>query len=619
VLAIAIVETMAASAVLPQFEQEIVSPAPEKTSRLRPALLLELLIHARLLILFLGAVECRFGNTDRGDVYGSDAVQYLDIARAFQQHDLHSALNPLWSQGYPALLAAARPLFPAGPVGDWRDTRTINFAIFAADYSAFLFLLTGLLRTRKNESAGTTVLLWSSALGLFLVTQVCIGQVSHVSPDILVNTLFFAACGLLVRILNPTARQAIRSSLKSSLLLGLTLGLGFLAKAVFLVLGCGLLAFFVLALWKKRRSLKPVLAAAAVFAVIVCAYGAVLSRATGHLTLGEAGSINYAWHVNRLQKWVHWQGGTQPADQAWPKASIAKFAQWQSSPPDFGRPTHPTAILQTSPTIYSFAAPIHATYAPYFDPPYFYAGYHHLFRWRYQLIALVKNFGDFAQVVLTQPLLIAFGITFLVLTAGRFRRQFLPTLRHHWFFPAVSAFGIAIYLPVHLEGRYLAGFIAVLGLSLLIAALEMPLSTTRLRAAALLVLLGFTGSLVRYQLPVWRNLGQHKSPSTNIEWLRGQALLAQHLPANSPIAVINWTPNLQSDWAYIAQAEITSEIASPQDMDLFWQSSPEQQQRTLDAFRHAGAVAVIAINKPPSAGDSAWQHLPKTDLWIHRL
>jgi hypothetical protein len=54
-------------------------------------------------------------------------------------------------------------------------------------------------------------------------------------------------------------------------------------------------------------------------------------------------------------------------------------------------------------------------------------------------------------------------------------------------------------------------------------------------------------------------------------------------------------------------------------MDLFWQSSPGHQQSTLAAFRRAGTVAVIAINKPSFEGDPAWQPLPNTDLWIYRF
>ena len=112
-----------------------------KTWMTSRACLRSLLLLVSALVLTLGAIEDIYGNTDSGDVYGSDAVQYLDIARAINRHDWHSALNPLWSQGYPALLAMARPLFPAGPSGDWDDTRVINFAIFTANYLAFLWLL----------------------------------------------------------------------------------------------------------------------------------------------------------------------------------------------------------------------------------------------------------------------------------------------------------------------------------------------------------------------------------------------------------------------------------------------------------------------------------------------
>ena len=237
---------------------------------------------------------------------------------------------------------------------------------------------------------------------LFVAMQVCLGQVSRVSPDELVSTFFFLACGLMVRWVHATDERLGRG-----VLFGAVLGVGFLVKAVFLMLSCGMLALLCVALWQRRRSLQPVLAAAVVFAVVAGGYGTALSRATGKVTLGEAGAINYAWHVDRLQKWVHWEGGVAPANEAWPKPRIARFAQWETRPPEFGVPTHPSVIVQEAPRIYGFAAPIHATYVPYFDPPYWYAGYKHVFRWRYQLIALAKSLGDLAAVLLALPMFYA--------------------------------------------------------------------------------------------------------------------------------------------------------------------------------------------------------------------
>jgi hypothetical protein len=127
-------------------------------------------------------------------------------------------------------------------------------------------------------------------------------------------------------------------------------------------------------------------------------------------------------------------------------------------------PVHPTKILQTAPVVYGFAAPMHATYVPYFDPPYFYDGYHRVVRWRYQAIAIVKNLGDLTQALCAQPAF--FGVLFavaLLTFSRRSRRLGLRWLRAHRVVFACSLFGVALFVPVHLEGRYIASFLAVLG------------------------------------------------------------------------------------------------------------------------------------------------------------
>ena len=156
--------------------------------------------------------------------------------------------------------------------------------------------------------------------------------------------------------------------------LGIALGVGFLIKAIFLPLGCAALVVAAAGLLRERRTMRLMAPAGALFGVIVLGYGAGLSRAVGAPTLGEAGSLNYAWHVNRLAKWVHWEGGADPADKAWPKPWVARFVRWERDPPDFGRPIHVDELAGSAPTIYVFRGPVEATYAPYFDPPYWYAG-----------------------------------------------------------------------------------------------------------------------------------------------------------------------------------------------------------------------------------------------------
>ena len=601
------------------------------------------LLAASVLILALGAVEDVYGNTDSGDVYGSDGVQYLDIARAIGRHDWKSALNPLWSQGYPMLLAGIRPWFGVGPGGDWNAIRVLNFAIFAANYAAFLYLLAGLMR-RERSAPWRAGLIWVGGLGIFVATQICLGQVSRVNPDEIVTGCFFLACGLMVRWLVPDGSAPLEKygdpsaplrsgrddgSLWRGLALGLVLGVGFIAKAVFLALGSGILLLLIVALWMRRRSLLPVVAAAVVFGGIVGSYGVALSGAVGHRTLGESGSINYAWHVNRLAKWVHWEGGNQPASEAWPKPWIARLAQWDTRAPDFGKPIHPSAILQASPLVYGFAAPIHATYVPYYDPPYWYEGYKHLVRPRYQVIAIAKSVGDLVQVLLKQPVFYAMVLALgLLLGSVEARRGIWAWVRGSWWIFAMAGFGVAIYVPVHLEGRYLAGFLAVLAVCGLLAATASSVTPGAGRndrpvpgapgLVLVVILLGVAGDLARYQVPVWRNVLHHKSPVNNEEWRVGEAVRAERLAPMSQVGVVAWTANLHCDWAYIADLQITSEVADPAGMDLFW-GSAAARERTLETFRRAGAVAVFSHGKPESVNDAGWKRMGETGMWMYRF
>ena len=571
-------------------------------------------------VLLLGALEDWFGKTDSGDVYGSDAVQYLDCARAISAHHGHTALNPLWSQGYPALLALTHTLFPITPTGDWLTTRLLDLLIFTFSWLAFTFLLRELNHICPLRS--TTLL---AATAVFLTAQVTLDQVSRVGPDQLLAAFFFLACALLLRLHR-------RPSYALAATLGLVLGLGFLAKAAFLVLGCVIL---IIAATSRRvphdhrgfnalivgsvpaslpatrnRRLFAILPAAAVFAAIVLTYGAALSQATGHLTLGEAGSLNYAWHVNRLAKWVHWQGGADPAEKAWPKPSLARFAHWQTDPPDFGTPIHPTQQMGSDPTVLVFHAPVQATYAPYYDPAWFYQGYHHLFRWRYQLIALAKNTTDLLEVLLKQP--IAYALLLIVLFSLAAVRRALHTA---WPIAACASIGIALYLPVHLEGRYLSAFLAVLA-TLVLTALD---SQPRRRAALLtFFFVAATAGLIHSQAPIWSRALHHWSPRNNPEWRNADAVLAAGPPRGSQIGMISWTPNLHADWAFLSGLRITAEIATGPDEAAFWSASPIRQAAILEQFHHAGTTAVLTQD-PPRNQNSTWQQLPNAPLWIHRF
>jgi hypothetical protein len=316
-----------------------------------------------------------------------------------------------------------------------------------------------------------------------------------------------------------------------------------------------------------------------------------------------------------LAKWVHWEGGNEPAEKAWPKPWIARFTHWTSDPPDFGRPVHPSTIVGEAPKLYVFHAPIQATYVPYYDPPYWYEGYRHVVRWRFQVVALAKSLGDLALVLLKQPLFLLLALLFGLALVGypARRRELWHGVRSAWPVGVPAVLMLALFLPVHLEGRYLSAGLAVLGMLALVS-----LAGLRSRAGFSLFLLVFAGGLLRSQGDVWLRARNHWTPAANVEWRVGDAVRASGIAPGTEVGMISWDPNLQCDWAYMAGVRITSEIATGADEAAFWALPPAGQAEVLARFHAAGAQAVLTWDKPRGAA-VGWQRLGAVPMWMYRF
>ncbi len=563
-------------------------------------------------LLFAGILEGWYGRTDKGAVYGSDAVQYLDMSRALGAGDWKLAMNPLWGLGYPLLLTVLRPVFPAGMAGDLLAVRALNVAIFVATWLSFWYLVRGLVPLKFVTTARKNLLLLG-VVCLFAATQICIDRVSRVGPDQVVACLFFLTCGFL-------ARLAKQGKTGLALLCGLAMGFGYVTKQAFLPLG--IFVLLEMCLLARRRAMRAtqVAGCALVFAAIVILYASGMSAELGRRTLGEAGSINYAWDVNRLAKWVHWEGGTEPAAEAWPKASVARFTGWTAHPPDFGKPIHPTQILGSNPKIYAFGEPFAVTYAPYYNPPWYYEGYRHFVNWRYQAVSLAFNAVQLAQVVFAHPMLYAMAMVIVLLAMGR-KQAWKTWWMEQWPVWLFAAASVALFLPVHLEGRYIAPGLAVLAIvpfaGLLLRTPE--LSAGRRNAIVAILLVGAVleaGVSERYN---FRRLTGRVTTDEAMEWQAATFLTQAGLGAHPRIGVIGWEPNVHCDWAYMAGLRITGEIATPEDWKQFWDLSPAGQTQVLERFRTTGASAVLVWNKPDTPTAAGWQRMGNLPVWIYRL
>ena len=559
------------------------------------------------LIVILGAIEGWWKRTD----FTTDAISYLDIGRAIPLKDWKMVFNPQWNVGYPLLLAAAKPFFPATPAGEWISIHVANMLVFIATWFAFLYLLRSFNPAilEHAESQGEALrrrdfLLFAGAC-LFIAMELCIDAVSRVGPDLLITMFFLLATATLWRLIR-------RPSYGRAAVLGTILAAGYWTKGIFLPLSLALLCVTAAALYSKRRVIAPAIVAFVVFAVVAAPYVAAVSWSFGHFTLGESGSLNYAFHVNYLPRWTNWQGG----------------------PAGYGMPIHPTHEVMKNPDLYVFAEPYHNTYPPFGNVVYWYQGYRHFFSAKYQAIAIARNLFYLAQILVHEPIFYAVILSAgLLLFAAENRKVWLKAMLRLWPFYLAALAGIALYVQVHLEDRYLSSFFVILCLVpfvLTVMLREMPPRRTQ-RLVMAVMALGAALNFVLVDREVLSHIRQHYTYAQNPEWRLGLALARAGIKPGSEMAAVGG-PNASSTWAYIVHLRVGAELGGdpydphgplpgvPDTVQLFWHSSPALQQKVLEQFRQAGAVAAIASDKPADlAAPPGWEHLDGTGTWLYRL
>jgi hypothetical protein len=164
--------------------------------------------------------------------------------------------------------------------------------------------------------------------------------------------------------------------------------------------------------------------------LMVLPYAAGLSWSYGHFTLGESGTLNYAFHVNYLPRWTNWQG----------------------EPGGYGTPIHPTHQLMKDPDLFSFAEPYHNTYPPFGNIVYWYQGYRHFWSPKYQAIGIGRDLEYLLQALVPQPIFYAVLLAAIVIFAAeKDRKGWFRSAVGAWPFYLPAVIGIALYVQVHLE------------------------------------------------------------------------------------------------------------------------------------------------------------------------
>ena len=559
----------------------------------------------------------------------TDTISYLDMGDYFLKGEWSTALNSYLCPLYPGLLGLTLAIFKPSAYWEYPVVHLVLFGIFLFAFWCFDFFLRQMILLRRQQSSAAELhvpdWIWMTiGYTLFLWASLELIRVSETNPDMLVAAFFYLASGCLVRIRRGNAGWATYSGL------GLALGLGYLTKAAMFPISLLCLGTAGLMCFGSRRATLGVLGSSLLFVAVSTPLIVALSVKLGKPTFGEAGMYNVL----------------QDIDHVWPY-------YWQGDGGQYGYPLHPPRKIFERPATFEFASPVGGSYPVWYDPSYWVEGA----KPRYQLGEMAKNLvanliaatGPAAQTWPLRPPAWVFGLNgsivaglfILFYSSGRGWLIF-KDVGEFWFLLIPSIAVLAIYGTLHVELRYIGGFVAV-AISCLFFSIHMPPAPeTRnlFSAVALLLLVMFVSPIGPDPIPkhigsvlaLAKSLNAERNP--NEEVVRG--LQAVGLRPGDSIASLEDSAcaarvgNLEklcvgaSFWARLGGFRIVGEIYyfpdRPETLaNNFWDADPERQQNVLHALAATGARLAVSLHEPRGPDAASWTRVGRTDYYVHWL
>jgi hypothetical protein len=533
-----------------------------------------------------------------------DGISYLDIGDAYMRGDWAAAINSVWSPMYSWILGLVMHVLKPSMRWEFPVVHMINFAIYLVAIVCFEFFWRQVInynKTRiadKSDNSLISLPEWAwISLGyiLFIYSSLNLIEIWAVTPDMLMGAFVYLAAGFILRI------RLGYSTWHTFVLLGITLALGYLAKAVMFPLAFVFLVVSVLSVGNLRRALPLVLVAMTVFLMIITPYMAAVSIAKGKLTFSNVGKLTYSRHVNGIP-----------------------YPHWQGDPPGNGIPEHPSRRIFSTPPIYEFGSPIAGTYPISYDPSHWYEGLVFRFDFKNQFEYLLTSTLFYFDLFFRQQAGLLIGVLLLYFLS-RWNAVGLKEILRQWglVIPALAVFGF--YGLVCVAGRYVGVFV-VLFWGELLANVRIPDSQQYRRLASLLsavMILFVLMNIATFNLEGFRDLTgittgnvKAKQQARSPKW-PGQVAEELHRVGVQPgdkVAVVGYA--FESYWARLARVKIMAEMLG-WEADPLWLGGPAVQSRVLKAFRSTGAKAIVAEHVPSYAHLRDWHQINDTNYYIY--
>jgi hypothetical protein len=521
-----------------------------------------------------------------------DGMSYLDVGESFFSHHWAHAVNGWWSPLYSWIVGTVIGTLKPPPRWEFPLVHVVNFLVYVATLACFIFFVRGLRRFRGNvheEQQASSMTDWGFLLVAYAVfwwIALEVETVYDVSPDLAVAACMFLAAGVLIRL-------QLQDGIWRFALLGFSLGLGYWTKTIFFPL-----AFVTLVsayLWRRshRNWRRGIAAASVVFVIVSSPLIIVLSKQKGRFTFGDSGRVNYAWAVSPRSPMRNWQGRE----------------------PESGTPVHPTRQLLEHPPLYEFDGPVDGTYPPWTDPSYWNEGLKAHFRLKPQIEVLMTTVPSEVRLVTrAQPGLVA-GIIALAALGGI---SWWLSLAIAWPLLVIAVAGMAAYLPLVENDRYLGGFLLVLFLVMLWAS-QVAASGQAVRYIFLGMFVSIAMGTADYTVRVLT--GHYAIPgvgpnSTLVDVSAAQQLWHLGLRPGDKVGIIG--NGTGAYWASLAKLRIVAEIMETgHGSREFWNSPPTVKAQVYERFAASHATRVVATCPVDASAD--WQRLIGTPYCVRSV
>jgi hypothetical protein len=523
----------------------------------------------------------------------ADSISYLDMSDGVMRGgDWRRLINGVWSPLYPLLLGLFRRAFGISPANEIVAAHLLNALFFVAAFFCFEFFLSRLRRlmhaSREGSSPSSSAMMpeWAFvvvAYSLFVWGAVFMISLDRMRPDMLMSCFLYLAVGVLLGMTGRPARWS------KYIALGAVLGLGYLAKVPILPIAVMILGISLFVVDNWRPAAKMAVAAFSIVLAIGSLYFVPLSRAHGKLTFGESGAYNYLVNVDRAGPGFGWYLENAGAGS--------------------GSPAHPPAQIFSSPRAYAFGYGSLVTHPLRFDPSEWMQGLRPRIAVKRQAGEAYVNFLYLCRYFVPLSGVIA-GILLIAALGPRTRVR--DRFRHAWPVLFIGIAGCAMYIPVHLEGRYVGAFLVLFFCALLGCFPDLPRKATpRMTAVALALILAML--LLRPAAKLYSESADLRHQG-NEDALAADELHRLGVEAGDHVGRVSSRLN---DLAVerLSRTEVVAEIDFTQ-AKHFWTAPVETQHQALQALASRGAKVVIAT-QPQLKDDNRpdWKRLAGTQYW----